>query len=186
MREPTTFIKLDRNILRWRWFQDPNTMLVWVWLLLNANIEPTDYRDMTIERGEICCTFEKIASETGLTKKCVRTAMDHLLKTGEIRKNGHDPKRPKYIIEGFSRYQGDRAQRGHEEGTQGARNGHEAGTQRAASKEYKEEEEKKKYKKYKKGERAYAREAPTGIAAIDQILAAELAKQEGGGNNDQA
>ena len=100
-------------------------------------------------------SFEKIAESTGLSKKSVRTAMEHLIKTGEIRKKGHDPKFPIYIIEGFSRYQGERALKGHEEGTQRARKGHAEGTQRAPIKEYKEYKE---FKNDKNGKNARARE----------------------------
>ena len=190
MRDPTTYIKLDRNIADWRWFKDPNTMLVWIWLLINANIEPQDFRKTTIERGEILCTFEKIAENTGLSKKSVRTAMEHLIKTGEIRKKGHDPKFPIYIIEGFSRYQGEWALKGHEEGTQRARKGHEEGTQRAPIKESKEYKE---YKNGKNGKNARAREALEPeekfdfFGYLDQVIeeeeAKERAKHEQAGNN---
>ena len=186
MREPTTFIKLDRNILRWRWFQDSSTLHVFVYLILSANNEPADFRDFTVQRGEVCCSIAKICEDTGLTPRSVRTALERLIKTGEISKKRQNQKYTIYYIEGFSRYQAKPTNERQISDKQTTSERQTSDNPTTASKESKEEEEKKKYKKYKIGERAYAREAPTGIAAIDQILAAELAKQEGGGNNDQA
>lgn len=186
MREPTTFIKLDRNIVEWRWFSSPNTLAVWIYLLVSAKNEPEDFRDFTIGRGEVLVSYGKIAEKLGMTPKEARTAIEHLVKTGEIRKTRQAQNVAIYIIEGFSRYQDKRATFGQPVGNLSATSGQPSGNLSAAIKEDKEDKEEKKYKKYKKGAHACAREAPTGIAAIDQILAAELAKQEGGGNNDQA
>ena len=52
MAEPTTFIKLDRNIREWRWYKDPNTMRVFVDLLLDVNISDKEFMGITIHRGE--------------------------------------------------------------------------------------------------------------------------------------
>lgn len=178
MREATTFVKIDRNILRWRWFQDSNTVHVFLYLILLANNEPSDFRTFTVERGQVCVSLPKIAEETGLTVKEVRTALDHLLKTGEISKKGHDPKHMIYIIEGYDRYQARGADKGQAEGMQRADKGQTNGTQRARSKEDKEWEEEKKYKKYKNGGRAYAREAPKTGAALFEEIGEELRRQE--------
>lgn len=84
MSEPTTFIKLDRNIQRWRWYQDSNTFRVFVHLLLNANIEDRDFQKITIHRGELAASYETLATALGLSVKNVRTAIGHLKSTGEV------------------------------------------------------------------------------------------------------
>lgn len=84
MAEQTTFIKVDRNIRTWRWFRNPNTLLVWLWLLTSANIEPHDFEKETIGRGELATSYKSIATNTGLTIQEVRTALGHLKSTGEI------------------------------------------------------------------------------------------------------
>ena len=48
MAETTTFIKLDRNIRSWRWYKDPNTMRVFIDLLLDANISDRDFMGITV------------------------------------------------------------------------------------------------------------------------------------------
>ncbi len=84
MAEKTTFVKLDRNLETWRWFKNPKTVVVWIWLIINANIEDHDFERETIHRGEIATSRKTISTATGLTENEVRTALDHLKSTGEI------------------------------------------------------------------------------------------------------
>ena len=190
MRDPTTYIKLDRNLLKWRWIGDPNTLAVWIWLLLSVNIEPHDFKDQTIERGEICCSYARIASELHLSEKNVRTALDHLLKTGEISKKRQIGKTPIITIEGFSRYQGKPADNWQISGRYPADSRQIDGSQSAGIKEYKN---KKNDKNDKNGKNARAREAQepetkfNPFEFLDQMIAEEEAKEkakhEQAGNN---
>ncbi len=104
MADQTTFVKLDRNLKHWRWFKNPKTLVVWIWLIMSANIESHDFEQDTIKRGEVATSRKTIASETGLTEREVRTALEHLKATGEIAVR----LRPKYqvitILE-YTRYQ---------------------------------------------------------------------------------
>lgn len=84
MSEPTTFIKLDRNIRTWRWYTDANTMRVFIDLLLNANISDKDFMGITIHRGQTATSYASIANRLNLTIQNVRTAIGHLKLTGEI------------------------------------------------------------------------------------------------------
>lgn len=84
MAEKTTWIKLDRNIMDWRWYKDHNTKEVFIHLLLKANIKPHGFRNVTIGRGELATSYGSLAAETGLTTRQIRTALDHLQTTGEI------------------------------------------------------------------------------------------------------
>lgn len=190
MRELTSFIKIDRNLLDWRWFGDVNTLGVWMWLLLNANYEPRDIGTRTINRGEVAVNCKIIAEKLSLTEKQVRTAIGHLTKTGEIRKTGQAQTFGIYLIEGFSRYQDKRATSGQPEGNLWATSGQPEGNLRATTKEGKENKE---YKEYKKGKNARAREAQEPEAKfnpfefLDQMIAEEEAKEkakhEQAGNN---
>ena len=78
------FIKLDRSLLKWRWYQDTNTMVVWVHLLLTANWEDRDYRDGVIKRGCLFTTYDKLGKALGITARQARTAIAHLTETGEV------------------------------------------------------------------------------------------------------
>ena len=104
MAEKTTYIKLDRNILNWRWYKDPNTMRVFLHLLLTANIRDHDFGYDTIKRGEVAGSIGNIGKSTGLTYNQVRTALTHLKDTNEITIK----RRPKYLvisITNYNRYQ---------------------------------------------------------------------------------
>ena len=37
------FITLERKICTWRWFREPNTLVVFLYLILQANYEPHDF-----------------------------------------------------------------------------------------------------------------------------------------------
>lgn len=84
MAETSTFIKMDRNLLRWRWFKNPKTMIVWIWLLMSANVEDHDFEKDVIRRGEVATSRKSISLATGLTEREVRTALNHLKTTGEV------------------------------------------------------------------------------------------------------
>ena len=181
MRETTTFVKLDRNIMNWRWLQDPNTLAVWIYLLVNANNEARDVRDCTIERGEVECTISQIAEKMGLSARSVRTALEHLIKTGEIVKKRQTHNFTVFIIVEFDRYQAkptnDR-QRGDKDPTSSRQT---ADKQPTTLKEGEERKEEKKYKKYKNGERAPARVGARkeSVASIlDRMLAEAEAEEE--------
>ena len=82
--EKSTYIKLDRNILKWRWFTDGNTLKVWIWLLANANIKDHDFLGDTIHRGQVATSRKRIAMDTGMAERQARTALDHLKMSGEV------------------------------------------------------------------------------------------------------
>ena len=84
MAEKSTFIKLDRNILKWRWFTDGNTLKVWIWLLANANIKDHDFLGETIHRGQVATSRKRIATDTGMAERQARTALEHLKTSGEV------------------------------------------------------------------------------------------------------
>ena len=84
MAQPSTFIKLDRNIRNWRWYQDANTARVFIDLLLDANISDRDFMGITIHRGETATSYASIGGRLNLTIRNVRTAISHLKLTGEV------------------------------------------------------------------------------------------------------
>lgn len=94
MAEPTTYIKLDRNLLRWRWYKDSNTTRVFIHLLLTANYGDLDFENITVERGQIVTSYKSIGSFLGLSYQSVRTAIAHLKSTGEITVKTY----PKYSV----------------------------------------------------------------------------------------
>lgn len=105
MAEQTTWIKIDRNIERWRWYQDANTMRVFLHLLINANVTDHDFQNETIHRGELATSIGKIAESLALTYSQARTAIRHLIDSKEIASRT----RPRYLvitILSYDKYQG--------------------------------------------------------------------------------
>lgn len=116
MREPTTWIKLDRNIEDWRWFKDGNVLKVFLYLLLHANREDRDEGTVTIRRGEVVVTQETLANSTGLSRQEVRTALDKLIATKDVTKE----KRSGKVVISIPRY--DAYQRSNQSSNQRATN----------------------------------------------------------------
>ena len=84
MADKSTFIKIDRNILNWRWFQNSKIYHVFTWLLLKANIKDGHFQKDIIHRGSLVTSNASIADGCGLTIQNVRTALANLEETGEI------------------------------------------------------------------------------------------------------
>lgn len=79
-----TFIKLDRSILKWEWYDNLITKAVFIHLLLTVNYEDKKWHGMDINRGQIVTSYQKLAEELGLSVQNVRTAISHMKLTGEL------------------------------------------------------------------------------------------------------
>lgn len=84
MADKTTFIKIDRNIVYWRWFTNPKILSVFLWLLIEANYKEGHFQKDIIKRGSLATSNAHIADKCGLTIQNVRTALASLEETGEI------------------------------------------------------------------------------------------------------
>ena len=104
MADKTTWIKIDRNILHWGWYQDANTMRVFLHLLLTANVKPHKFMGVTIGRGEVATSYTKLAETLEISIQNARTAISHLKSTGEITVKPH-PKFTVISIVNYASYQ---------------------------------------------------------------------------------
>ena len=104
MAEQSTFIKLDRNILRWRWWQKSKTLHVFLFLLLNANVTDHEFENDYIKRGQVVTSLGSIVKSTGLTIREVRTAISTLKKTGEVTSRSNNRYQVITIVN-YDRYQ---------------------------------------------------------------------------------
>ena len=138
------WIKLYRKLVDWEWYDEPNTKIVFIDLLLHANHKERKWRGETIEAGSLVTSIGAIAERNGLSTKQVRTAISHLEKTGEIAKKRAN-KNTTLIVLNYKRYQefddGKRQSKGNqtasewqESGNQMAINGQIEGKQRATNK----------------------------------------------------
>jgi len=67
-------IKLHRKIVDWRWFKEPNTVVVWLAILANAEWR----KKAELKPGQWFTTVKEICEITGLNPQQVRTALNHL------------------------------------------------------------------------------------------------------------
>lgn len=78
------YILLHRSMLEWEWYDDPNTKIVFLHLLLSANWKESNYHGHTIHAGEAIYGRKALAEQLGLTEAKVKVALEHLQRTGEI------------------------------------------------------------------------------------------------------
>lgn len=116
MANKSTFIKLDRNILRWMWYNNGNVFRVFVHLLLIAGAETRVVGTHLLARGDALTSLESMQQRLNMSKQELRTALATLKKTGEITqyKVGRNVV---YHIANYDRYQGKAAQKQHESNT---------------------------------------------------------------------
>lgn len=105
MAEKTTYIKLDRNIMRWGWYGNGNVLRVFLHLLLTASTTDRIYGGVQLHRGECLITTQNMQNLLNLTRQQIRTAIATLKRTKEItiRKEG---KNAVYTLVNYDYYQG--------------------------------------------------------------------------------
>jgi len=84
MNKAGGYISLHRQIQSWEWYKNPNTAFLFIHLLLSANFTDTRFMGKKIRRGQLVTSLPSLANETGLSIQNVRTAIKHLISTGEI------------------------------------------------------------------------------------------------------
>lgn len=155
------WIKLSRKMLDWEWYQDGNTMRLFVHLLLKANIEETRYQGVTIHRGELVTTAGRLAEELALSIKQIRRGIGVLKGAGTVAIKKHS----KFVvisIKNYALYQ-DRGQaEGYSEGySEGSQRDSQRDSQRASLLYYKN-------LRIKEGEKAAAAATPEYLPREEQ------------------
>ena len=98
------WIKLYRKLTEWEWYSCPATKDVFIDLLLHARREPSKWQGQDVPVGGCITSIQKIADRCGLSTREVRTALEHLQKTGEIDKQSTN-RNTTLIVLNFERYQ---------------------------------------------------------------------------------
>lgn len=92
-------------MIEWEWYTNKNTKSVFLHCLLLANWEDGTYRGQTIPRGSFVSSIKRLAAELNLTENEVRTAIKHLIETGEISKKSTN-KFTIFTVKKYNLYQG--------------------------------------------------------------------------------
>ena len=86
MNDINGFIVINRKILKWGWYDDQNTKLLFLHLLLKANWQDKEWHGMTIKRGQLVTGRKQLSKELKLTEQQVRTSLEKLISTSEVTK----------------------------------------------------------------------------------------------------
>lgn len=78
------FIKLSRKIEDWGWYNDINTFYLFFHCIIKANWKEGTFQGKKIPRGSFVTSLNKLSEETKLSIQSIRTAIKHLISTGEI------------------------------------------------------------------------------------------------------
>lgn len=78
------WVKLHRKMLEWEWYDDPNTKVVFLHLLLTANFTKTSYKGIELHPGQTIIGRKALAEKLGLSEQNIRTALKRLKSTNEI------------------------------------------------------------------------------------------------------
>ena len=81
------FIKIDRKILKWEWWNDTNTFRLFFYMLVSAYWKDGNYKGVEIKRGSFPSSISELSRETNLSAMEIRTALKHLQSTGEVTTN---------------------------------------------------------------------------------------------------
>lgn len=79
------WIKIYRSLLDWEWFDDAETVKLFIYILLSANYEDKKWRGMVVERGQTIIGIEALAKRLKTTRQKIRTRLEKLEKYGTIR-----------------------------------------------------------------------------------------------------
>lgn len=80
------YLMLNKEIKRFEYFTDINTMHLYLWLLFDANFIEGNCNGILVKRGQKLTSLNSLIIETGLTERQVRTALEKLIKSNHIEK----------------------------------------------------------------------------------------------------
>lgn len=82
--------QIDRSIFEWEWWDDHTVVIVWIYLIGQANWKPNKWHGYEIPRGSLVTSLRSIAKNCNLTVRQVRTAIEKLEATHNLtRKTTH-------------------------------------------------------------------------------------------------
>lgn len=84
MAEHEGYIKIDRNMLRWRWVNSPTTGWLFIILLLKANYKKMTFEGIEIQPGQVVTSYPSLVKSSGLSIQQCRSALKRLKSTGEV------------------------------------------------------------------------------------------------------
>ena len=78
------WIKLHRDFTKFEWYQDANTVRLFLHLLITANHKKAKWQGNSIDRGQLITSHGNLANDLGLTIQNVRTSLLKLKKSENL------------------------------------------------------------------------------------------------------
>jgi hypothetical protein len=78
------WVTLHRKFLQWEWFDIPEMVKLFIYLLLMAQHSERKHRGITLQRGELVTSIPTIMKDCKLSEQQARTCIKRLKSTGEI------------------------------------------------------------------------------------------------------
>lgn len=100
------YVKLFRKLVRWEWYTDINTKVLFIHCLIRANWKDGSWRGINYKRGQFITTKENLGAECGLSRQETRTALNKLLSTNELTTSQHGKKLLITVVN-YDLYQGE-------------------------------------------------------------------------------
>lgn len=72
------WIKLHRRLQAWRWYKTADMTHLYIHLILNANLDPSQAGGYTIRRGQLVTGLAKLEDQTGISYQRLRTCLTKL------------------------------------------------------------------------------------------------------------
>ena len=79
-----SFVKINDDIKQWAWYDDNNTLLVYIRLIVAASWCDTVCKNVSLKRGQVLTTVSKIAAENKITVRQARTCIELLKATNKL------------------------------------------------------------------------------------------------------
>lgn len=128
------FVVLWRSFTDWEWYDDVNTKMLFLHLILTVNHTDKTWHGTVIKRGSRVCTIRGLSDELKLSVKSVRVALNHLKGTQEVAQE-RAQRGTLITVVNYGKYQ-DKSETGAQETAQdGANQGQTKGKPRAHTKQ---------------------------------------------------
>lgn len=101
------WIKLHRSFLDWEHFHNRNVRDLFLYLLLSASYEDSTYKGVKLSRGDVFFSTYQAVKDLNIPRTQIRTALEILKKSNEIKIAKTFPKGQIIKIQKFNEYQGD-------------------------------------------------------------------------------
>lgn len=115
-----TWVCLYRSLVQWEWYTDSNTKALFIHCLIRANHSDSEWKGITIKRGEFVTSLGKLSTELGISVKTIRTSLKRLNRTSDVASQGFTQHTVIKVIN-YDKYQDRASDRANEGQTKGKR-----------------------------------------------------------------